>query len=178
MGYSVFPAPATGPTLQQIKDGLLDNWTLISSVTPTNGSTTVSFTGLSGYRKYWVVVNDIACNTGSFIGFRINNNGGGVYRHWYQRSDGNSYFTAGTEILLNAGTGTNGIHGNLIVENANLSIVKRYEYRGWANAAGTVIDKGDGQMIDTSAVTSLQVFNQSGNTFTATGTVYLYGVAV
>ena len=74
MGISIFPTAAASGS---------DNFELISSVTPTAGTTSVNFTSFAVYKKLLLVYQDIALSTNGVIRTRINNDSDSNYWNGY-----------------------------------------------------------------------------------------------
>lgn len=187
MAYSVFPAPASGPTLSEITTagtaagwGLTggDNWTLISTLLA-NSSATLSFTGLTGYKTYKMVFDGWGSGTARSTKIRLNNlsalqyNSGGMfsdinnaYATQLVSQDGMFLFASNTSITLN---------GTITIPQANISGTKNVDFDVMgSNSAGSPYGfKGVG-----SYLTLIDPINRidiiSSGTWTG-GRVSLYG---
>jgi hypothetical protein len=148
-----------------------DNWELISSVTPTAASATVNFTGLVPYRKLMVVWRGIVLATANEVDIRINNDSSSnVYMYYNTTSTGGNNLNFGDKIITSAGT-TIDQNGFLIIDSCDNTGIKRI-----VDGAGTLNSRTNfsGIYFATAVVTQINVLTDS--TFTAVGTVALYGV--
>jgi hypothetical protein len=149
-----------------------DNWELISSVTPTAASTAVNFTGLSPYKKLMVMWQGIVLAAATDVTVRLNNDfsqNHTNYRNTNSGSVGSSSFT--TQWPFGDG-GTVNQNGYAIVNNCDNAGVKILE-DGYAVSSNTYgyyrgFYRGSAIINQVSFVTT--------STFTAVGTVALYGV--
>jgi hypothetical protein len=165
MGASVIPA--TSGTAS-------DNWVSISSVTPTNGASTVSFTSISGYKKLMLRVNGIS--NSALLTFNSDTSANYAYSNLQYNGSSFSGAVAGadTSVALSGGSATSIV---LTVNEANTSGLKNFN--GFSTGfTGVTIAKPilQGAYYGTAAITTVTLTTVSG-TYTATGTVTLYGVA-
>jgi hypothetical protein len=175
MGSSTVPAPATGATS--------DNYALISSVTPTNGSSTLSFTGISGYRKLLLRVIEPGLSSGSTVTYTFNSDTGANYAYQAAGMTSGTGAVAATYRAIQA-TGiafssvvSANLQSNLFIDDANTTGVKTlsgFIFSG--NFGGTTYPVFNGTYFASAAITTVTL-TVTTNTFTAAGTVALYGVA-
>lgn len=147
-----------------------DNWELISSVTPTVSTAAVNFTGLAVYRKLLVMGTGIVLLLNGSIRIRLNNDSAGVKYLCYGSSATTYSMSASSSWEVDNGSNT-AKDFYLIVSNCDTASIK-------------VIDDGGGQTdprvaikgiyLGSAAVSQVNVI--TGSTFTAVGTVSLYGV--
>ena len=176
MGASVVPTPSTAST------AVTDNYVLISSVTPTAASSTLSFTGISGYRKLLLRTLNPGLSSTSTITLTFNGDSGTNYSY---QSVARSSTTGTASSVLNASAGTGlalpsipsgGLIQNLIINDTNTTGVKTFA--GWiakGDGGNTVYPEINGMYFASAAITSVTL-TVTTNTFAATGTVALYGV--
>ena len=176
MGATVVPVPTSGPTS--------DNYALISSVTPTNGSSTLSFTGISGYRKLMLRVVEPGLSSGSTVTLTFNSDTGANYAYQAAGMTSSSGAVAATYRAIKANgiaftsVLTENLQQNLIINDANTTGVKTlsgFLYGG--NFGGTTYPDFQGTYFASAAISTVTL-TVTTNTFTAAGTVALYGVAV
>jgi hypothetical protein len=176
MGASQIPAASSGGTTS-------DNYALISSVTPTNGSSTLSFTGISGYRKLLLKTFEPGLSSGSTITITFNSDTGANYAY---QAAGMTSSTGAVAATFRAGAATGipfasvisaGLQTNLIINDTNTTGVKTIEgfvYGG--TFGGQTYPVFNGMYFASAAITTVTL-TVTTNTFTAAGTVALYGVA-
>jgi hypothetical protein len=173
MGSSVVPTPTTGTTS--------DNWVLISTVTPTAASSTVSFTGISGYRKLLYKTNGITQVTSGYTSITFNSDTGANYAwgssKWDSTTYTNAYFSAATNINLFSGSASAGATITLILDSVNTNGLKTFTLAGFgaSTAATGTYNNLQGLYTTTSPITSITLTTTT--TFNAAGTLSLYGVA-
>lgn len=165
MAATVFPAVTSVSS---------DNWVQISSVTPTASASTVSFTSISGYKKLMLKVNGISA--GSLLTF--NSDTGANY--WYSNLQQSNTTFSGAVTAADTSVGlTNGASTSVVftVNETNTSGLKNFN--GFSTYfSGVTVSKPtlQGAYFGTAAITTVTLTTVSG-TYTATGTVTLYGVA-
>jgi hypothetical protein len=154
-----------------------DNWELISSVTPTVSTAAVNFTGLSPYRKLLIMCDDI---TAGELSVRLNNDSGSNYTFTYAKSSslGTPYFNRrvifGTGFEFNT-SGTNG-EGVLEFANCDTTGLKTITngYGSGSSSGSDIFNNYSGYYKASAVITEVNLVTTS--TFTAVGTVALYGV--
>lgn len=174
MGSSTVPAPSNSTS---------DNYALISSVTPTNGSSTLSFTGISGYRKLLLRVIEPGLSAGSTVTLTFNSDTGANYAYQAEGMTSSTGAAAQTYRAIQA----NGIaftsvvsaslQQNLIINDTNTTGVKTisgFIYGG--TFGGQTYPVFNGTYFASAAISTVTL-TVTTNTFTAAGTVALYGVA-
>jgi hypothetical protein len=149
MAISVFPTPVVSTT---------DTWTLIDSRTPTSGSS-VSFTGISGYKTLMLSFKSLNTATSSYLVVRINND----------NAVGN-YAAGGDSTQLLVGTNSDVRAGALVIYDANQSAAHKMEYTYFDGTTKYPVF-----YTDAVAITRVDLVSREGGTFTA-GTVYLHGI--
>ena len=146
-----------------------DNWELISSVTPTAATASVNFTGLSPYRKLLIRWVGVVLNTSQVVGVRINNDSTGTNYTFMNSAGGyddneGAFYMAGTADTQQAGYG--------IFNNCDTTSIKELVNGG--GSAGVNRSQVQGFYLASAIVTQINLITTS--TFTAVGTVQLYGV--
>lgn len=173
MGASVVPTPS-----------ITDNYVLISSVTPTVSASTVSFTSISGYRKLLLRTLNPGLSATSTITLTFNGDTGTNYS--YQSvSRSSSTGTASGVLNASAGTGlaltsipSGGLIQNLIINDTNTTGVKTFAgWMGKGDGGNTVYPEINGMYFASAAITTVTL-TVTTNTYLASGTVALYGVAI
>ena len=176
MGATVIPVPSSGGTTS-------DNYALISSVTPTNGSSTLSFTGISGYRKLMLKTYQPGLSGGATITLTFNSDTGTNYAYQAAGMVASSGAVAAT-YRAGAATGfafpsviSGNLEQNLIINDTNTTGVKTlsgFIYGG--TFGGQTYPEFNGMYFASAAITTVTL-TVTTQTFTAAGTVALYGVA-
>lgn len=149
-----------------------DNWELISSVTPTAATSAVNFTGLSPYKKLMVVWQGITLAATTTVQVRLNNDSTANYYRYYNTNSGgiaSNPFTTNWEFGDGVAFTNNGW---MIITNCDTSNIKILE-------DGTAVGSNSygyyrGIYRATAIVSQVNFITSS--TFTAVGTVALYGV--
>jgi len=193
MGLSVFPAPASGPTLAEITTAITTNaapasvtnssiatqvannapspnaWTLLGSATVTYNSASVSFSGIGGYKTYRLVVPYVQLSGGGgFWHFRINNDTSSVYDNWFIASGTGG---ASQDSIRSSANGTNFV-GVYEVSNANTSGAKVVKL-DLVTFSNNSFGQGTGIYRGTSAVSTITF--SAANVIGNGNTIYLYG---
>ena len=161
-----------------------DNWVLISSVTPTASATTVTFSGISGYKK--LLFRSVAPTTAgtSTMSLTFNGDTGAKYAIYSASFNGGSsaVLTAKREIATTAAAETASVASgsfnmDLEIIDTNTTGVKNYSGYYSALVAGvtsTVFPSVLGRYYASAAITSVTLTTTS--TYAGAGTVALYGV--
>lgn len=174
MAASTIPVPSSAIT---------DNYVLISSVTPTAASSTLSFTGISGYRKLLLRTLGPGLSGSSTITLTFNGDTGTNYS--YQAVPRTTSSGAAAAVLnASAGTGvaitsvpSANLIQNIIINDTNTTGVKVFSgFMGGGGNGTYVYPQINGMYFASAAITSVTL-TVTTNTFTAVGTVALYGVA-
>ena len=153
-------------------------WTLVGS-TALSGAATTTFSSLSGYKKYRLIVS--ACTNSSMtqqMGLRINADAtAGAYPH----INGTGAQLSNTYLLLwLSGTlafNAYGNNGSIDIENANVASPKRIGYGFWCVNSGSTSASAviEGMYKGTASITSITYFNATGADTWTGGTAYLLG---
>lgn len=167
MSATVIPVPTSSPS---------DNYVLISSVSPTAAASTVSFTGISGYRKLMFRWLDTTLATAGYVSITFNSDTGTNYN--YARVIGtstisNSVTFKDTKIVLEAATSTSQAGGFYIIDGITSTGPKTFT--GFGNTSGSQVASINGFYVTSSAITTATLV--ATTTFSGAGTVALYGVA-
>ena len=185
-------ATAVGaPTRAQIQSDIgtyapsPNGWTYITSNTSL-GSATITFSSLSGYKTYKILIHGIYQNaTSDYLCLRINGDTNGNYGYYFPYENASSSMSAfrnagNTYVSLTANSSNwNGITGEVTIENATLSAPKRIT--GITRAAGGDLSAqfpGLAIYYTTSSVSSISILNRNGGTYYTSvtgGGFYLYG---
>lgn len=151
-----------------------DNWELISSVTPTAASAAVNFTGLGVYRKLMVLIDGATLSGPQTLNLRLNNDSTNNYMAVAAASSSGTFnsqldrFTSSWQITQTATI----MDAVIIIQNCDTTNLKTMNGGGGVGSASRILDLG---VYRASAVVT-QVNVITASTFTATGTVALYGV--
>jgi hypothetical protein len=190
MGLSVFPAPASGVTLAEVQTavstyskGPLDiTWTNLGTTAMTNGSGSVTISGLSSY-KYIKVLFHFSMGSNCQINLRFNGDAGGNYAYGTSViTNGNMYDNVVgdgsvgqfrlTQTDISAGNWFNGeftISGNT---SGGFKSMSGYAFgpTGFGNGRNEYF----GFWRNNSAVSSFTLLPNTG-TFTASGNIQVMG---
>jgi len=175
MGISVFPAPAAGAPS--------DNWVTVSTVSPTSGTSSVSFTSLSGYKKYMLKIIDPEFSANGLAYVTINSDSGSKYS-WASPGQTTTaisrpiFAIESTRFQVHSTVSGGSLRQVLIIQSADTTGAKVVS--GWAqynDASNTVSNTNiNGVYFGSAAVTSIQL-TLSGITFGVGGSLTLYGAA-
>lgn len=150
--------------INSISSAASNQWQLVSTVTPTSG-TSVTFSSLAGYKKYLLVAKNLYTSTSNTFTLRINGDTAqGSYT--YASGDSTSFFV---------GNGNGASPGAAIwatIDNADKPIPHEIE----AKSSGVTTWYKD-YYVTTSAVTSITLATNVGSYTFDGGTIYLYGIA-
>jgi hypothetical protein len=153
-----------------------DNWVQISSVTPTNGASTVSFTSISGYKKLMLRINNIS--TGYSLTF--NSDTGSNYSFSYLQYTSSTFSGRTTQNNTSISVFSSGSSSNsaqLTINETNTTGIKNLSGFGeYVSGVSYYLPSVQGSYFGSAAITTVTLTTGSG-TYTATGTVTLYGVA-
>jgi len=130
--------------------------TLIATLTPTNGTSSISSTGLSSYKSIVVLVDNITLSGGAALSFAISSNNGSTYSNPVTvfTNNNNSTPKGFLQIYNTASSSTNKV-GFFI----------------------SFFQSGNFAITDvTGIVNAVQIAVYVGQTFTGTGNIYLYGM--
>lgn len=154
-----------------------DNWELISSVTPTAASAAVNFTGLSVYRKLAIRFQGIVLGTSGNVTLRLNNDSGSLYDATFQRENTTrvNLVAEFNQTAFNLSSTDSSLNHNGFIQidncdNAGLKISPD----GFKAAGSILINQHYGQYRASAIITQVNLITNT--TFTAVGTVALYGV--
>jgi hypothetical protein len=174
MGASTIPAPSGAAAS--------DNWVLISSVTPTNGSSSVSFTSISGYKKLMFKSDYPQLQTTGTLNLRFNSDSSTNYSYASLGSNGSTSLVAPLTALKGTGIplGTGDVNNNfaqITINETNTSGVKNLSgfIRSLTVSGTEIYPSLIGSYYASAAITTVSLV--AGTTFSATGTISLYGVA-
>ena len=153
-----------------------DNWQLINTTTLSGSTSTVTISGISGYKKLRLHI--AALNVSSTGGIRmLRFNGDSTYANYIGGSQGpnQTYSKGGAGMIpLNADTNETTIYTYVDIDNADQSTPKAYDgVNGNYDNGFMVFIKG---LYAGSAITSLAITDSNGNTMSS-GTLKLYGIA-
>lgn len=148
-----------------------DNWELISSVTPTNGAAAVNFTGLSLYKKLMIRWTGIVLAGSDSAIVRLNNDSNTAnYTYQYRTTtyvlddnDGGFIMTTSETNQL----------GYVFFADCDTNSIKTLTSGAGGPGSGTRT-QFEGFYLASAPVTQVNLV--TGSTFTAAGTVALYGV--
>jgi len=157
-----------------------DNYQLISSVVPTGGATSVNFTGLGLYKKLLLWTNGLVLGTAGTVTLRLNNDSTVTNYAWALRSRNNSATPAevdggGSSFRLNSSVNTTtSSEGWIAFNNCDVTGVKFVEGAVMEATGAASLWYTQGAYRGTSVISEVNLLVNT--TFTAVGTVDLYGV--
>ena len=146
-----------------------NNWQLISSNSPTSGTTAASFTSISGYSRVMVVWKALRCSAAAWLFLKVNNDTTvGNYAAMTAYTSANN-FESESYIPL-TGTNSTQFSGAITIENVNQATPHQI-----SNFAAYQTSQFTGAILNSSAITQIDVYI---NTSALTGgTVQLWGIA-
>lgn len=153
-----------------------DNWELISAVTPTVASAAVNFTGLTPYRKLMVTAVGIVLGTNGNIAVRLNNDSTSN-RYGFQFFSSTDQVFSFSDAITFTGAGNTQKMLSVIFTDCDTTGVKILQNGAGAGGVGLSGDIRigfNGIYLASAAITQVNVITNT--TFTAVGTVSLYGV--
>jgi len=161
---------ATGTVSSIVGEG----WQLISTITPTSGTSASLATGIAGYKKLLVVWDRVMMSSSSGINFTLNGSTSGYFGGSYTNEYNGQLIGSYTDIRTHGNiTATDYIHGYFYINNVLESVPKTIN--GMSDVTGYVITV-DSCWNNTDAVTSITVRSNNSATLTG-GTIKLYGIA-
>jgi len=153
-----------------------DNWELISSVTPTAASAAVNFTGLSPYKKLAIRVSGVVFGSSGILGIRLNNDSGSNYDISYTLENATPRLALEVEThtywYFSKQGSTNHLRGFVEIQNCDNSGIKILS-SGYKED-DLMSTNYYGVYLASAVISQVNVI--SSTTFTAAGTVALYGV--
>jgi hypothetical protein len=139
-----------------------DNWQLISSVTPTAAATSVTFSSIAGYKTIMVVLSGIVASATEAMYLQLNGD-----------TTAGDYFGTFPGVLLGR-TFTGSAQGRYaMIYDVDKSLPHRVDAPA-STSDGTLCMQ---LWTTASPITSIVCAFTSGATFTAVGTIALYGIA-
>jgi hypothetical protein len=170
MGSTTIPAVTSIPS---------DNWTLISSVTPTASASTLTFSSIASYKKLMLRLNNPGLSGTGTVTITFNGDTGTKYSLYGVPFAGSGVTALSDQSTagLILGTSLAAISGSLVIESAdtlNLKNISGYARLATASPVGQFSYLA-GAYLATAAISSITITLTS--TFAATGTVAIYGVA-
>lgn len=149
-----------------------DNWELISSVTPTAATAAVNFTGLGVYRKFLVRWTGIVLNASESVYVRLNNDSSSAnYAQQYQTPTATVYADTNAAFYFQSSSANH--KGYAIFESCDTASIKTLT-NGAGGSSSLVYAQAEGFYLGSAVISQINVV--TGSTFTAVGTVALYGV--
>jgi hypothetical protein len=197
MGYSVFPAAASGPTLAEITaagnsagwgatatKGPLDvDWTYLG-YTSGDGVTSVTISSLTGYKQLKIVMRGIGLlTTQSYVRMRLNSDSGTNYVWYnttaasnsYQNGDRSSY-SVNYIPVQDLGGSANLMSGEINITNATSTSHKNIEmFTSGFNSTAHVNVQTRAIYASTSAISSITLYSGSLFSNPSTAGFYVYG---
>jgi len=171
------------PTLSQINTAVANNapspnaWTVISTISPNNTVGSYSFTGLSGYKTYKLLVTTQAIGAVVPFNAQINSDTNTNYAYGlvYSQSSLTGESNPNTNRIF-LGNGPNGgwFNAELTIRNANIAAYKSAEYFSISTPNVATYIYGNGMYRSTSNISSIQISNNGSATFNG-GTITLLG---
>jgi len=146
-----------------------DNWQLVST-NPYTSATSVTASGLTGYKKYMIVWNNTAVTTAdnTFIRFNSDSTAGNYISSTFYANGSGASASVINQIITEYNLSAANV-GYVIIDNADKSVPK--EVTGYSSASASWIR---GLYNSTSPITSVTYTKLSG---TFTGTLTVYGIA-
>lgn len=169
MSYSVYPP-------EEQASAVTDNWQLISSSTPTTG-TTVTFSGIStDWRKLWIVTLTPVQVLSGYTIIRTNSLSGGTDYAWLGPSGSSAFRYSDESGIYNytGATSTNAIFNLYITNPSSLLPFATFEGGGSGGSSGDSYQQGWIKNL-TSPVTQIDIIANGGYNASNTGSFYLYG---
>jgi hypothetical protein len=179
---------AAVPTIGAINTSVANNapspfgWTLVGTITANYTSGTLTFSGLSGYKSYRMVIPFLQTSGSHNSPYRLRVNGDstsgnyGTQGQWYSGTQGR-YLYVDTFYQLADYTGGNSSQfmGVIEIHHCNLAGNKYItsDVTGLGNSSYQ--QKGNGYYRTTSTVTSLTLTNADTGTYGNGNVIYLYG---
>ena len=139
-----------------------DNWQLISSVTPTNGATSVTFSSIAGYKTIMVVLSGIVASGTEIMYLQFNGD-----------TTGGDYFGTTPGVSLGQSFTATAQGRVAIINDVDKSVPHIVNSTVSATLATTSLNI----WTTASPITSITCAFTAGVTFTAAGTIALYGIA-
>jgi hypothetical protein len=140
-----------------------NEWQLISSVTPTNGASSVTFSSIAGYKTIMVSMTGIVSSATEALYLQFNGD-----------TTAGDYFHTSPGVQLGR-TVTSGAGGRMaIIYDVDKSAPHKVETQASANADAT---SAFNFWTTASPITSIACVFVTSATFTAAGTIALYGIA-
>jgi hypothetical protein len=174
--------------LNPVSTATSDNWVLISSVTPT-ATTSVNFTGISGYRKLMIIATSCGFASDAYPLIRLNNDSGGNYSHvafahFRETNVGQlmAFSTSSFSPMVNTAA-QNGWAFQCVIDNTDTTGVKianiNAGFERSSGAGGNIYRTMNNTALykASAAITQVNIVSSSPN-FNASGTIELYGVRV
>ena len=175
MGSSTIPAPSAGAPIT--------SWVQLATSSPTSGAT-VSFTSLSSYKQYRVVMSNVDVAAGNPTLNMTLNNTASNYSYAFSFYDGTKMNNAGGYALssINIQPGSNaltpryGFAAEILIDFANQATPKSIRYALGASAGYTSQSYANTWAIwnDTSTVNRID-FTLSSSSFVASSTFTVFG---
>lgn len=176
-------AASAGVTLAAIGTQVANNapspnaWTVISTISPNNTVGSYSFTGLSGYKTYKLLVTTQAIGAVVPFNAQINSDTNTNYAYGlvYSQSSLTGESNPNTNRIF-LGNGPNGgwFNAELTIRNANIAAYKSAEYFSISTPNVATYIYGNGMYRSTSNISSIQIYNNGSATFNG-GTITLLG---
>lgn len=132
------------------------NLTLLATITPANGATTASATGLGAYESFIFICDSVTVSSNTALTFALSSNNGSSYGNGVGFTNGNGSPVSGQAQIFRAKTTST---------NKPYSVVN-----GVSTSAGSYSSV-------TGVISAVQIgLNIVGPTFTGTGVIYVYGL--
>jgi hypothetical protein len=177
------------PTLSQINNSVATNapspngWTLVATATPNYSSNTITFSGLSGYRTYRMLIPYINPSPGSQLILRVNGDASSNYTGRGAALGGSTWQVMSTGVgdgyYMNyySGSTLNWMNGVIEIENCNLAGGKFISSKTFVSgSSNSYYNNFSGHWFGTAAVNSLSIVNYSSSGTIGGGyVIYLYG---
>jgi hypothetical protein len=161
----------------QVSSTNYDNWQLIATNTTTSGATS-SFTGLTGYKKYLVLVDGVTFASAAAFVMTFNSsstNYASAYSAENQSTTARSTYSGSLYLRFNNTTNTS-FRGILQIDNI-LAGPKLITADITTNGTTDETIHGMGFWNDTAAVTQINLTSANGSTAFTAGSISLYGLA-
>lgn len=180
---------AAVPTIGAINTSVANNspsanaWTLVASSAP-SGVSTVTFSSLSGYKKYRIIISpNMTISNGGGVSLRINADttyGNYMYMGRYSTFQQVGWNNGGVDstftiVPYGAAAGAGTVNGVADIDGANIAAPKYIEGRGYSYTSSNNTSDYQGVYKTTSAITSITLWNPATTSNFGGGTFYLLG---
>ncbi len=177
MAIQQFPAASGGPS------GGETVWTVVSNGTFNNTFSTLTFSGLSGYKKYNLIINRLNTTNSSRMFIRINGDSSASYTYNAEGYNNASYevnfYDNTTAIRPIGGNQYTLSYGSIMFNNADITGQKTINVDYYSRNASSIpfhfTFLAPNPTSNTSPITSITIFDDNANNFNSGGYTLLGG---